>query len=864
MELMIRWRALGQWMVLGLLAVAGAQGAQEVQRRARPDWVIPAEFEVPETIEEGSGSVRYLVADIQRHLEEEVSYQHYVLAIANEAGVEDNSQLSFDFQPEYETLVLHQIEVWRDGAVQNRLADAEVEVIRQEKGSDRQLYDGELTAFVILKDIRPGDALSYSYSVEGVNPVFGGRVHSFYRFGFGSAVDFARRRFLWEPAKRSLDWRMHKCELEVQVSDGEGALRELLLVQEDLPRVVPEDETPSWHVDYPGLEISDYESWEKFGEWGAKLYQSAGELPEELREVCDSLRKEAGSKEEQVIGVLRWVQGNIRYLGSFLGEHTHEPYPLAQVHQRRFGDCKDKGMMVVAMLRYLGFDAAAAVVNTHRRRGVERYLPGPGNFNHLIVHLQFDGETYWLDPTATFQRGPLETVHTPAYGFAFVMRPQEAELRHVATRGYDVDWTVVEETYEVPAMTGGADLRVKTVVTGADANRLRRELADNSREKMEETYRDFYAKDFPGLEVAAPLTYVDDEESNRIEVTEHYRIETFWEEDEDSSQDEAYTGSIYARVLDASLDYPDKEKRTDPLAVRHPTQIRQTIRVELPEEWDLEAEKVSIRHAAFQFSSKLEPGGDHFVLTVEYRSSADAVLPAQLEAFQEAMDDLNDELYYGVSHWDDQEELALMDWAGSAYLLIAALAGLLLGCLLAGGTYFWDPAPRVVSGRREGGLGGWSALAVFWMALMTLVLLADGAVLALGAANLDVGVGAGPDKRNYYFVGVLFDACLLPVAAMVLLLSWNRRSSFPYLFVVLSVAALGVNSLLWILEAGLAIGGEDGGIGRGPVMVAAGVVQLLLWGGYLMISGRAWATYVRRRGFQAVPHPPPLPPVRGH
>lgn len=101
-----------------------SQGAQEVQRRARPEWVIPAEFEVPESIEEGSGSGRYLVADIQRHLEEEVSYQYYVLSIANEAGVEDNSQQSFDFQPEYETWVLHQIEVWRDGVAQNRLADA--------------------------------------------------------------------------------------------------------------------------------------------------------------------------------------------------------------------------------------------------------------------------------------------------------------------------------------------------------------------------------------------------------------------------------------------------------------------------------------------------------------------------------------------------------------------------------------------------------------------------------------------------------------------------------------------------------------------------------------------------------------------
>src|SRR5205814_7276577 len=44
-----------------------------------------------------------------------------------------------------------------------------------ETGADSGLYDGRMTALLILDDLRVGDVLDYAITVHGENPVFNGR-----------------------------------------------------------------------------------------------------------------------------------------------------------------------------------------------------------------------------------------------------------------------------------------------------------------------------------------------------------------------------------------------------------------------------------------------------------------------------------------------------------------------------------------------------------------------------------------------------------------------------------------------------------------------------------------------------------------
>ena len=62
--------------------------------------------------------------------------------------------------------------------------------------------------------------------------------------------------------------------------------------------------------------------------------------------------------------VLQLVQREIRYLGIEVGAGSHAPCAPALVCQRRFGDGKDKALLMVALLEALGVEAAPALVDT--------------------------------------------------------------------------------------------------------------------------------------------------------------------------------------------------------------------------------------------------------------------------------------------------------------------------------------------------------------------------------------------------------------------------------------------------------------------------------------------------------------------
>ena len=65
--------------------------------------------------------------------------------------------------------------VVRDGKRVSQLDPAAVRVIEKEDESEERIYDGERTALLFLNDVRPGDVLDYSWSLEGSNPLLGGK-----------------------------------------------------------------------------------------------------------------------------------------------------------------------------------------------------------------------------------------------------------------------------------------------------------------------------------------------------------------------------------------------------------------------------------------------------------------------------------------------------------------------------------------------------------------------------------------------------------------------------------------------------------------------------------------------------------------
>src|SRR6185436_3385419 len=121
-------------------------------------------------------------------------------------------------------------------------------------------------------------------------------------------------------------------------------------------------------------------------------------------------------------------QDNIRYASISIGPGSYRPHPSDLVLERNFGDCKDKSLLLVNLLRGIGIDARVALVNSETGHALPEALPSPSAFDHAIVRARLGPEVLWLDPTASQQGGTLAKTAQADFEYALVIDPDTAAL----------------------------------------------------------------------------------------------------------------------------------------------------------------------------------------------------------------------------------------------------------------------------------------------------------------------------------------------------------------------------------------------------------------------------------------------------
>lgn len=111
---------------------------------------------------------------------------------------------------------------------------------------------------------------------------------------------------------------------------------------------------------------------------------------ESLRKMATGLAA-ATSSIERIRALASFAQRDIRYVAVELGIGGWQPHAAPVVLERRFGDCKDKATLLIAMLRSVGIDAWFVAVNSNRG-AVTPDFPTFGAFNHMIVAIRHDGD----------------------------------------------------------------------------------------------------------------------------------------------------------------------------------------------------------------------------------------------------------------------------------------------------------------------------------------------------------------------------------------------------------------------------------------------------------------------------------------
>jgi tetratricopeptide (TPR) repeat protein/transglutaminase-like putative cysteine protease len=153
---------------------------------------------------------------------------------------------------------------------------------------------------------------------------------------------------------------------------------------------------------YPMIEFSTGASWEQIAAGYAKIVDSLADSPS-VKAVAEPLIAGKKTATEKEAAILDYLDREVRYTGIEFGEAAILPHDPAETLARKYGDCKDKATLLVAMLRSAGIPAYVALLNAGSRMDVPADLPGMGLFDHAIVYIPGD-PALWIDATDRYAR----------------------------------------------------------------------------------------------------------------------------------------------------------------------------------------------------------------------------------------------------------------------------------------------------------------------------------------------------------------------------------------------------------------------------------------------------------------------------
>jgi hypothetical protein len=532
------------FVVLSLLVLFS--NAENVSLAPEPDWLykIAPNFSKTPSVKDISNGYFLDLLDRQINIEKSSEYIHITRHIVNESGVQNASEVSVSFDPSYQKVIFHKISVIRNGLVINQFDISKIKVVQEETDANDFQYNGTKRAFISLADIRKNDKIDFSYTLVGMNPVYGSKFSD--NFYLTTTVSVTNYYFtIIAPKNRPLDIKYFN---EATVAK-KYILKETRYYHWDNPSLKlseTQKSVPSWFNNYPYFDATEYKDWKEVINWGLNLFDNYHiKLSAPVLSKINEWNTIAKGDTSVFIGLATsFVQDQIRYLGIETGLYTHQPHDPSTIFKQRFGDCKDKAFLLTSILQYNGVKAYVALVSTDLVEKIVEQSPGTFNFNHAIVAIEHGNSYQFIDATLSYQKGDIRNRFIPAYGSALVLKEGASEFSNV--KAGPIRKTSIHETFNVKARSKGpSTLKVETIYEGGSADDNRANFSENSFVEMQKGYKEFYGKYYDSLELESELVFHDDSLNNKLITTESYNINSLWQIDDKKKE----TMNVYAASL---------------------------------------------------------------------------------------------------------------------------------------------------------------------------------------------------------------------------------------------------------------------------------------------------------------------------
>ena len=497
-----------------------------------------------------------------------------VARIQTPQGLQQLGTLQLVWKPDTDLLTVHRLQVRRGAQVIDLLADGtRFTVLRRENNLEYSALDGVLTAVVQPGGLQAGDVVDLAYSIRRTDPIRAGTAEGV--LGGWVQVPMARvhLRARW-PKASGVRWRATDDVKPIEQPDGNDTV--LSYQANDITPPAQPTGAPIRFAVTRLVEFSSFKSWREVSARLAPLYTRAGVIAagSPLKQEVSRIKAAAAEPMARAALALSLVEDSVRYVYLGMNEGGLVPAGADQTWSRRFGDCKAKSVLLVALLKELGIDAQAVAVSTTYGDGLDARLPRIDAFNHVIVATRIGGQVYWLDATRSGDHR-LDALTTPNYHWGLPLVAGGSDLIPVVASPLKQPTSDTSVTIDASSgIYAPAPFHVTTVFSGDAAIGTQLAMANLSGDALDRALREWWSKAYDFVTISSVAARFDPEagtETLSMEGTAHLDWKDGW-----------YTTDGLGVGFEAQFTRPTEANASAPYAVNFPFYVHTSERIRLP------------------------------------------------------------------------------------------------------------------------------------------------------------------------------------------------------------------------------------------------------------------------------------------
>ncbi|MEI6055631.1 MAG: DUF3857 domain-containing protein [Lentisphaerota bacterium] len=198
--------------------------------------------------------------------------------------------------------------------------------------------------------------------------------------------------------KRGIPDKIPNCIADYVIQDGDNI--KYVWEAKNVPRMFPEPNMPPISSVVQRVLASTINSWEDVSKWywNLCLPHLNATTPEMEKTVKDLIKDETNDM-GKIKAIYYFVAQQVRYMGVTTETDApgFEPHDVSITFNNRYGVCRDKAALLVAMLKLAGYKAYPVIIMVGPK--LDKDVPLPF-FNHAVCCVQLsDGKMVFMDPT---------------------------------------------------------------------------------------------------------------------------------------------------------------------------------------------------------------------------------------------------------------------------------------------------------------------------------------------------------------------------------------------------------------------------------------------------------------------------------